>query len=287
MRTFLTAILFLSVISGGLHPRLSQANDDSQKLIADARDEYRDKNFAKAAELAEKAVAADPKDADAVMLLGFARLQLRQYEAAVKALTKAIGLNPKLAAVYDRRGDAYLKLGKWDEATADFDKYLSLTKDPKAAPNHWRRGIALYYAGKFKEGKEQFELHRTVNPEDVENSAWHYLCNARATSPEQARKALIPVKDDARVPMAQVLGLFAGKLKPQDVIAAAESANLKGDALTSARFYAHLYVALYYESEMDGKKAREHLTTAVEKYKIGDYMWDVANAHLGMLKKKK
>ena len=22
-----------------------------------------------------------------------------------------------------------------------------MTKDPKAAPDHWRRGIALYYAG--------------------------------------------------------------------------------------------------------------------------------------------
>ena len=288
MRSILTAALLLGVISGGLHPRLSQANDESRKLIAAARDEYKDKNFTKAAELAEKAVAADPKDADAVMLLGFARLQARQYEPAVKALTKAIELNPKGAAIYNRRGDAYLKLGKWNEAIADFDKFLAMVPAAsKAAENHWRRGIALYYAGKFKEGKEQFELHRTVNPEDVENSAWHYLCTARAASPEEARKALIPVKDDTRVPMAQVLELFAGKLKPQDVIAAAENANLKGAALTSARFYAHLYVALYYESEKDAAKAREHLTTAVEKYKIGDYMWDVANAHLGMLRKKK
>lgn len=287
MRTLVAVVLFLLLISGGSHPSPAGANDESQKLIADARNEYKDKNFTTAAELAEKAVAADPKDADAVMLLGFARLQLRQHEAAVKALTRAIELNPKGLTLYDRRGDAYLKLGKWNEAVADFDKFLAMTKDPTAAAHHWRRGIALYYAGKFKEGKEQFELHRAVNPEDVENSAWHYLCNARATSPEQARKDLIPVKKDARVPMAQVLELFAGKLKPRDVIDAAENANLKGDALTPARFYAHLYVALYYESEKDGTKAREHLTTAVEKYKIGDYMWDVANAHLEMLRKKK
>jgi lipoprotein NlpI len=46
-------------------------------------------------------------------------------------------------------------------------------------------------------------------------------------------------------------------------------------------------VALYYESEGDAKKALEHLSTAVEKYKIGDYMWDVADAHLKLLKMKK
>jgi len=286
MRSLVAALLILVLISGGLRPPLGKANnDESRKLTAAATAALKAGKFKDAAELAGKAATADPKDAEAPYVAGLAYLRLRDHDAAAKALTTAIGRDPKLAAAYDRRGDAYLKSGRWKEAIADFDKFLGM--QPKFAPDHWRRGIALYYAGKFKEGKEQFELHRTVNPEDVENSAWHYLCNARATSPEEARKALIPVKADARVPMAQVLELFAGKLKPQDVIAAAENANLKGDALTSARFYAHLYVALYYESEKDDKKAREHLTAAVEKYKIGDYMWDVANAHLGMLRKKK
>jgi lipoprotein NlpI len=176
-------------------------------------------------------------------------------------------------------------MGKFKEAIADFDKFLELR--PKVAPDHWRRGIALYYAGRFDDGRKQFDLHRTVNPEDVENSAWHYLCNARANTPKKAREDLIPVTKDARVPMKQVLELFAGKLKPKDVLDAAENAKLTGEELKEARFYANLYVALYYESEGDAKKTLEHLTTAVEKYKIGHYMWDVADAHLKLLKAKK
>ena len=215
-----------------------------------------------------------------------ARLQLRDNEAAAKALTDAITREPKLAAAYDRRGDAYLKLGKFADAVADFDKFLALTPYPEDAPKHWRRGIALYYAGKYDEGRKQFELHRTVNPEDVENSAWHYLCNARATSPKKARADLIPVTKDARVPMKEVLELFAGKIKPEDVLKAPEAARLQGEELIAAQFYANLYVSLYYESEGDAKKARDYLTTAVEKYKIGDYMWDVGNAQLMVLKKK-
>src|SRR5258707_331352 len=82
--------------------------------------------------------------------------------------------------------------------------------------------------------------------EDVENSAWHYLCNARANSPKRAREDLIPVTKDARVPMKQVLELFAGKIAPKDVLDSAENAKLKDEPLKSARFYAHLYVALYY-----------------------------------------
>ena len=124
-----------------------------------------------------------------------------------------------------------------------------------------------------------------MNPEDVENSAWHYLCNARANTPKKAREDLIPVSKDTRVPMKQVLELFAGKLKPQDVLDAAENAKLKGEALTEARFYANQYVALYYESEGDAKKARTPHDGA-EKYKIGHYMGTSATHTFGFKRRK-
>jgi len=289
MRWFVSGIALVAIIL--TNPGLwacPGAGDDAARLIVDARNEFKNRNFAKAAELAEKAAKADPTDVDAPLVLGLARLELRQNAEAAQALTKAIELSPKAAVLYDRRGDAYLKMGKFAEAIADFDKYLAMSpKEANAAENHWRRGIALYYAGRFKDGVKQFELHRTVNPEDVENSAWHYLCNARATSPKKAREELIPVSKDARVPMKQVLELFAGKLQPKVVLDAAENSKLAGDALTAARFYANLYVALYYESEGEKKKTLEHLTAAVEKYKIKDYMWDVADAHLKLLEEKK
>jgi lipoprotein NlpI len=263
------------------------ADDDAKKFLEDAAAAYKAGDFKDAAELAEKAAKADPKSADGPFLAGSAYSRLRDQSAAITAFTEALKRDPNLALANDRRGDAYLKSGKWKEAIADFDVYLKA--NPKAEAEHWRRGIALYYAGRFEDGAKQFELHHKVNPDDVENSAWHFLCNSRATSIEKAREQLIPSKPggDPRVPMKEVLGLFAGKQRPQDVIDAAENSNLKGAAFTSARFYAHLYVALYYESEKQPEKVFDHLTTAVEKYKIGDYMWDVADAHLKMLKAKK
>jgi lipoprotein NlpI len=255
------------------------------KLVDDATEAFNKGKNKEAIELVSKAIKLDPKNFDAYYTLGSAHYSLRQNEEAVKAYREVIKLNPKSVAVHDHLGNALLKLGRFDEAITEFDDYLK--SNPKAAPDHWRRGIALYYAGKFDEGRKQFDLHRTVNPEDVENSAWHYLCNARATSPKRAREDLIPVTKDSRVPMKQVLELFAGKLKPQDVLEAAEKSNLTGENLKEARFYANLYVALYYESEGDAKKTLEHLTTAVEKYKIGHYMWDVGDAHLKMIKEKK
>jgi lipoprotein NlpI len=274
MRHFTAAFLILLAGAGATFA------DD----LADAERAYKAKDYAKATELAAAAAKADPKSAEALQLLGAAQLALRENAAAVETFTALIKLDPKDSAARDRRGDAHLKLGKFTEAVADYDAFL---KDkPKFAPEHWRRGIALYYAGKFEDGVKQFETHKTVNPEDVENAAWHYLCNVKVAGKEKSQKALIDVTQDTRVPMAEIQKLYAGKLKPEDVLAAAEKTKADTALGKSARFYANLYVALWYDAEGDAKKVRSHLTEAVEKYKIGDYMWDVGNAHLKMLRAK-
>ncbi len=281
--SFLAIASTLIALSGS--PRESRDDlEKAAKLVEEAGTAYANGKAEEAIALARKAKELDPKNPAVYYVLGKAHYSLRQNEEAAKAFREVLALNPKFAPAHDYLGNSLLKLGRFSEAVAEFDEYLKA--NPKAAPDHWQRGIALYYAGKFDEGRKQFDLHRTVNPEDVENSAWHYLCNARAASPKKAREDLIPVTRDARVPMKQVLELYAGKLKPQDVLDAAENAKLSGEELKNARFYANLYVALYYESEGEAKKALEYLTTAVEKYKIGHYMWDVADAHLKMLKEK-
>ena len=290
MRVFVFTALAVALSAGPAPLRAGGQTDDKKEkelkqLIDDIEAAGTAREYEKVLALTKKAAELDPKNPAIPFAAGSAHASLRQNAEAVKAFTEVIKLEPKAAVAYDRRGDAQLKLGHFKEAVADFDEYLKAK--PKFAPDHWRRGIALYYAGRFKDGVDQFELHRKVNPEDVENSAWHYLCNARANTPKKAREDLIPVTKDARVPMKQVLELFAGKLKPKDVIDAAENANLKGEDLKEARFYAHLYVGLYYESEGDAKKALEHITEAAEKYKIGHYMWDVADVHLKVLKAKK
>jgi lipoprotein NlpI len=288
MRVFVAAALAAAVCAPAGPARAAHDDKDRPeltKLLDGIEAAMTARKYEEVLALAKKAAELDPKNPAVPYAAGQAHLGLRQNAEAVRAFTEVLKLEPKAAAAYDRRGDAHLKLGDFKAAVADFDEYLKAR--PKSAPDHWRRGIALYYAGRFEDGVAQFELHRKVNPQDVENSAWHYLCNARANGPRKARADLIPVKDDARVPMKQVLQLFAGKLKPADVLAAAETADLKGEELKEARFYAHLYVALYYESEGDAKKCLEHMTDAAETYKIGHYMWDVAAVHLRVLKAKK
>jgi lipoprotein NlpI len=245
---------------------------------------FKKDDFEAARKHAQEAVKADAKSQPAHLLLGLSCLRLRDNQPAVDAFTSLLKLSPQSVEALDRRGDAFLKLGKFKEAVADFDAMLEL--QPQFKPEHWRRGIALYYAGQFEEGAKQFETHKIANPQDVENAAWHYLCNSRVIGNDKARAQLIDVTQDRRVPMAEIQKLFAGKLKPEDVLARAEKIDEKSEEGKEARFYANLYVALWYESEKNSKKVIEHLTPAVEKYKIGHYMWDVANVHLALLKKK-
>lgn len=157
-----------------------------------------------------------------------------------------------------------------------FDVLLKL--EPSVKPQLWQRGLSLYYAADFKAGREQFETHQTYNTNDVENAAWHFLCVAKADSVEAARKVLIPIEGDARVPMKQVHDLFAGKAKPEDVLKAAESGE--GNELRNHRCYAHLYLGLYFEAIGEQAKSKEHVVKAARDYKMDHYMGKVAQVHI-------
>src|SRR5688572_23374147 len=89
---------------------------------------------------------------------------------------------------------ADFRAGRVEQSLAGFDQVARLS--PADAPYLWQRGIAQYYAGRFRECRDMFVSHRTVNPDDVENAAWHFLCVARAESPESARRQLLPVGTD-------------------------------------------------------------------------------------------
>jgi lipoprotein NlpI len=208
---------------------------------------------------------------------------LRQHDKAISDFNKALEIDPELAEAYDHRGSEYFTLGEIDKSLTNFDKYLELR--PKEKPAHWKRGISLYYAGKFDEGRKQFLAYEEKDTNDVENAVWHFLCAARLDGVEKARGSLLKIGKDGRVPMMDVYALFAGKLKPEDVLKAAKAGDPPAPQLNAQLFYAHLYLGLYAEASGDKKLALEHMTEAAEKHKIGHYMWDVANVHMQRLKK--
>src|SRR6478735_7628495 len=191
------------------------------------------------------AVASHAQDPDAQLataqqkyLSGDLNGALQQLEPLLKAEDldqPAKQRTRELAArVLQLRGEEHFRQARIAESIADFDRQVKLQPDQAAA--HWQRGIAYYYVGEYEKGARQFELHQTVNPQDVENAAWHFLCVARAAnhSVEAARKRLILVTGDSRIPMAQIQQMFAGSMTPEEVLRVGEKAG------GSAKFYADL-----------------------------------------------
>jgi lipoprotein NlpI len=258
---------------------------DADEFIKQTRAALKKGDAAAAMAAAQKAVEADPKSPEAVFIRGEAYASQRKHVEAIKDFDAALALDKTYLLAVDRRGAERFKLGLIDESIADFNTFLKAF--PKEEPGHWRRGISFYYAGKYAEGAKQFYDGRVVFGADVENAFWHFLCNARKDGIDKARKELLALDGpDARIPMMKTYDMLAGKAMPADVIETAENADLKGSAANEAKFYAHLYVALYFEAAGELDKCQSHLSDAVEKYQIGHYMWDVANVHLTRMKKK-
>jgi lipoprotein NlpI len=284
MKTVPTHLLYLLPIALALaSPAAFAIEEDNAALTQQAIVAAQKRDYPQALSLATRAIKAAPKQTRG----WFVRAQIydlqREHAKAVADYSEVLKLEPASPNAWQRRGEAHFRWGKINESIADFDKFLSLVPDQK--PHHWQRGISLYYAGRFAEGKQQFELHQTVNTQDVENAVWHFLCTTRAENLDTAKKQLIPIEKDPRVPMAQVHQLFAGKATPKDVLSAAQAASSKTRA-GEPLFYAHLYLGLYYEALGDTKKAGEYIRKAAERSKENGYMGDVAQVHADILKKK-
>ncbi len=247
-------------------------------LLNQANAAYSSGKREEAIALVTQAIALEPKSPRGYFFRAKFYDDRREFAKAIADFDQVIQLNPRLPDAWQNRGSTHFKLGHIKESIADFDKVIELL--PQQAPNHWQRGISLYYAGRFEEGRKQFELHQTVNTNDVENAVWHFLCVARASGVEKARAALIPIKGDSRVPMMEVHALFAGKLKPEDVLKSAGAGDLPKTQLNRQLFFAHLYLGLYFDAIGDEKPAREHIIQAAKQHLDGDYMGDVARVHL-------
>ena len=221
------------------------------------------------------------QDVDELLQQATQASQRGEHERAIVKYSEAIKASPMAPMPWYLRGRENFRAGKIADSVADFDKYVQL--QPQAENQQWERGISYYYAGEFAKGAKQFEDYQQFHNQDVENSVWRYLCVARASGVEKARANLLPITSDTRVPMMQIYGLYQGKLKPDDVLAAANANSPNRELQNQRLFYAHLYIGLWHEAAGNSDDAKKHILEA-EKHKIAHYMWDVAHVHAERLR---
>jgi lipoprotein NlpI len=281
MIRFVLAMLIAVSVFAAEKPATTPALGPYEELILQAKDATGKRLLGKALESLEQAIKLDPKRFDAYFLQGQILAAQRKSEEAIKSFSKVIEIDPKASTAYEDRGEEKFKLGQIDAAIEDYNRYIAL--EPQQEPYHWKRGIAYYYAGKYGLGRKQFELHRTVNPNDVENGVWHFMCVAREKGFEKARESMMPIFGDYRVPMSEVYEMFRGKATADDVMKATQKGDPSKVELEARQFYAHLYIGLYFEAKGDKEKAYEHIKSAATEFEDFPPMGAVARVHFQKL----
>lgn len=152
---------------------------------------------------------------------------------------------------------------------------------PETAARCWQRGIALYYLGSYTAGAAQFVLDMDANGADVEEVVWAFMCNARQYGSGQkgiqaARTRMLTPKTDTRVPMQQILALYAGEGTMEDVYYAADRSRT---ALAYANFYGGIFKQL---QGSDADLARIMLDGAAAM-PSNDYMGQLMVMHASLL----
>jgi tetratricopeptide (TPR) repeat protein len=92
------------------------------------------------------------------------------HDASLESSSLFISLSYDDARQLVREGEDAFRRGDVEESTQIFDEVYS--NFSALRPYLWQRGISLYYAGRFREASEQFQLDIRVNPNDVEEIVW-------------------------------------------------------------------------------------------------------------------
>lgn len=212
---------------------------------------------------------------------------LEKLDERIRRLDSQIADNTKATELYSQRGDALFFRGRFADAVADYEKMVEL--DPASETSHWRRGIAYFYADRYKDAAHQFEIYHSFDNVDRENGIWRYLSQAKSLGIKKAREGLLKYKKDDREPFPDVFRLFAGELTGDEVLQRIRDAKLDADEREKRFFYAELYVGLNEFVEGRRESAKKHLSEAVKNQwgpKAGfgpNYMWHVGRVHYDLL----
>lgn len=143
----------------------------------------------RAAEILERLVAADPKDADAHLLLGTALALIPRRSEAIQMLRRAVELRPDFAQVHLTLGMALARFGELDAARQAYEKAVAL--DPQLIMAHVNLAVILAAEGELAAAVDHFSQAIDREGETPEAARYLYLRGKvyrQQNVPEEAEK---------------------------------------------------------------------------------------------------
>ena len=104
---------------------------------------YGESSYPQARRLFEQELQLQPNDYLSLVLLGISTTSLRDYPAAEAALLHATRLRPEGASPYLYLGETYTSTGRFREAVAALQKYVTLGSTPQESNRNLSRGYFL------------------------------------------------------------------------------------------------------------------------------------------------
>jgi predicted TPR repeat methyltransferase len=135
---------------------------DIQHRLDVALKHHRSGRLQKAKALYRKILKVDPRNADALHMLGLLLHQQNDHEAAIRLFSRAIEYGPESTEVYTNLGSALQSCNRIDEAIAAFRQAIKINPDYALAHNNL--GNALREAGEKDEAIASFRNAIGLNP---------------------------------------------------------------------------------------------------------------------------
>lgn len=282
-RTWLSRVLGIALITG----RVFAASPESEALVKEGNAAYKKGDRTGAVKIFTQAIAADGSNVIAYYNRGRIQEVLSNFEEAYADYNAILRLKPDHLQGLFLRGDANLRMGRFAEAIADYD--LSLQLNPRLEVRHWKRGIAYYFAGRYEDGRRQFEKCVKAETNDVENALWHFACVARLAGPEKARAALFKVEPNPRLPLNQTMlqlhAVYSGAVRPEDLLASTPGIDATLEKSTDRAIYTTFLLGLYHEATGQPGKALECFERTDRLTKRGHNFGDLARLRIAESKR--
>lgn len=148
----------------------------------------------------EKVVQTKPDDIEAQALLASVYNRQRNYEKAISAYQKVIGLDENRDDAYLNLGIVYLRMSRFKESIPHLEKAVELNLDHKEA--YYHIGTAYEEIKDYAKAAENYEKYLNSNPENPGDGYFHLgICRINL---EQYEEAIAAFKE-------------ALKEKPQDI----------------------------------------------------------------------
>jgi tetratricopeptide (TPR) repeat protein len=141
-------------------------NDSPDRFISALRDKsielYQTRRLAEAEQTCMQILAQDPRNFDALLMLGALAAEADKLPRAAEYFERAIGVNDAIAHAHHNLGVVLSDLRRLTDALASFDRAIALW--PQFTEAHCNRGAALEQLGRVDEAISSYEVAIALEP---------------------------------------------------------------------------------------------------------------------------